>query len=220
VEVVDVQTGLGAATSETGTLSLFFVPDGGTVVRVRKVGYKSLLLPVKISAADTTPITLALEQVTTLPTVVTRGAGVVYRSPAIRGFLEREHNHATGYFITDSILRRDEGRQLSGILRSRLPGVGIAEGSGSSPYIVSAPRCSGGGPPEVYLDGVPMNLHVSTVPAGGSAVRMRDQLFNLNSIPVSDLAGIEFYPSTASEPIELPHTTAGFGALLLWTRDR
>ena len=77
-------------------------------------------------------------------------------------------------------------------------------------YLVSSMRCSSGGPPEVYLDGVAVNA------ASGNHQRP----FDLNSIGVSELAGIEFYPSTAEVPIEFSHTTAGCGALMLWTRER
>jgi hypothetical protein len=80
--------------------------------------------------------------------------------------------------------------------------------------------CSGGVAPEVFLDGVPMNSPGSGSAGGRGAARIPPQIFNLNSIQISELQGVEYYPSGGSVPIEFTSERTGCGALLLWTRER
>src|ERR1043165_9744358 len=68
----EVASGSSVMTSETGTVSLFFVVDGGGYVAIRKLGYEAWQGFVRITAADTAAITLILRESTTeLPTIVT-----------------------------------------------------------------------------------------------------------------------------------------------------
>ena len=209
-QVLDIATGWSAKTTATGTVGLVFVADGGSIVRIRKVGYASLTVAIAISPKDTTPLTLAMTRVTELPAVVTRDTARHFISPALNGFDQRARSHVTGYFVTDSTLRKEENRTVGNVLRGHFPGVLLRDGPGGATFLAGTMRCSNGASPEVYLDGVSVN----------SASDKHQKLFDLNSLSVTDLAGIEFYPSTAELPIQFPHTTLGCGALLLWTRER
>src|ERR1051325_4893082 len=60
VEVTDVVSGNSSLATSTGRVSLLFRPEGGRLVRLRKVGYAVQTMPVTISPPDTTPITVAL----------------------------------------------------------------------------------------------------------------------------------------------------------------
>jgi hypothetical protein len=60
--VVDVNTGTYANTSPTGTVSLIFLPEGSSVLRVTKAGYEDLDLPVDIGPTATTPLTLLMKR--------------------------------------------------------------------------------------------------------------------------------------------------------------
>jgi hypothetical protein len=59
-EVADSTSGTFATTTQTGTISLIFLPEGMTTLRIRKAGYAELRLPVVISPKDSVPITLTL----------------------------------------------------------------------------------------------------------------------------------------------------------------
>jgi hypothetical protein len=58
--VADTATGTTALTTATGTISLVFLPEGRSTIRIQKQGYASLVIGVDISPADTVPLTLVL----------------------------------------------------------------------------------------------------------------------------------------------------------------
>jgi|KBSMisStandDraft_5_1062788.scaffolds.fasta_scaffold05324_3 hypothetical protein len=58
--VTDVTTGTRARTTVTGTVSLAFLPEGGTPLRITKTGYDDLTIGVEIAPAKVEPITLVL----------------------------------------------------------------------------------------------------------------------------------------------------------------
>jgi hypothetical protein len=217
-DVFDVSSGWSAKTTATGTVSLVFLPDGGGLVRIRKVGYAPLFTKVVISPRDTAPLTVLLERVTELPAVVTRDSTRPFISGSLNGFEERARLKLTGYFITDTLLRKSENRTLGNVIRSQLPNAFLRDGAFASTYLVGGRPCSGGSAPEVFLDGVPMNTE--GVPGSKTAKGIPPQLFNLNEIQVSALQGVEWYPSGGSVPIEFTNERTGCGALMLWTRER
>jgi hypothetical protein len=63
VQFVDSTSGvLRAVTSRTGTASLEHVPPGRSTLSVRRVGYESQTLSIRIAPEDTVPVTLALKR--------------------------------------------------------------------------------------------------------------------------------------------------------------
>jgi hypothetical protein len=216
VRVTDILNGNSSLTTRTGTVSLYFLPDGGSMVRLQKIGYEAQTLTIAISPADTTPLTLTLRRLTQLSPVVTK-AKSRYISPALQGFEERKKT-GFGYFVDDSVLRANEGRLLANVIASRMPNMFTAQGRASSVYLMRSGRCVNGGPPQVYLDGVPL---APDLPMGFKAGHSVDNLpFNLSNFDVNTLAGVEWYPDNVSVPMEFSHTSARCGSLLLWTRER
>lgn len=59
-EVLDVETGDHTQTPSSGIVSLVFLPDGGSPLRITKPGYEDLILAVQISPDNTTPLTLTM----------------------------------------------------------------------------------------------------------------------------------------------------------------
>ena len=65
VGAVVLNTGNGdrVQTSSTGTVSLAFLPEGKSTLRISKPGYRDFSFEINISPADTIPLTLVLERI-------------------------------------------------------------------------------------------------------------------------------------------------------------
>ena len=225
VEVTDLATGTLLTTTATGSANLtILIPRGGDI-RLRKVGFAEQSMTVTMEQSDTVPITVLMKRVAELPAVITKDAAPKFLSPALRGFEERRKNHSSGYFINDSILRKEDNRQLGNVLVAHVPGA-IVKQISSANFLLKSPRCSSGGQPDVYIDGVPL-AHLEDLRwpmPKRSPTRpppdAREFPIDLNQYQVHDFAGIEFYPDNATMPVQFSRTAAGCGALFLWTRER
>jgi len=207
VEIRDAFSKTFALTTKTGTVTLVFLPEGGTLVQLRKVGYQPNTVFVAISPSDTLPITTTLTPVAmTLPTVVTRDSAPHYISPALRDFEERRHS-GFGQFIGEVELRKSDNQTMPNVIR-RLSGL-IVNCHGSSECHAAASRLArkrafagGDCPVDVYLDGAASSDN------------------NLQQMRVDQFAGVEFYPGGATIPSQYNKTGSSCGVLLLWTRER
>ncbi len=221
VRVADILTGTFAATTITGTVALNFLPDGGGLVRLQKIGYLSQTMFVAVTAADTTPLTLVLARVTELPTVHTTDAAPHYMSSALRGFEERRHAGQGGYFIGEEVLRNQENSTVGNVVR-RFPGMKLVSGAGAT-WLLPTARCNDGthaGPPQVYLDGIAWTPPVRMDTPHLGRRDSEGATFNLDDFLIADLAAVEFYPDNSTLPIGLTHNAQRCGALFLWTRER
>jgi len=201
-QVTDVLSKNSSLTTKTGTVSLVFLPDSGSIVRVQKIGYRAATMLVKISPTDTVPVTMLLNPVaTTLPTVVTKDSNTRSLSPGLREMEERRRK-GFGHFVTEAELRKNDSKRMTSIVRT-LPSVNIAcpsKGTRSGEcWAVGVRR---GCPVDVYINGV-----IST-----------DN--DLQKLAVSEFAGVEYYTGPATIPIEYNKTGSSCGVLLFWLRDR
>jgi len=221
VEVSDVLTGTTALTTGTGTVSLYFLPEGGSLVRVRKLGYDVQMVPVAISPADTTPVTIILARAApTLPTVVVNDSAIARATPRLRGFEERR-TQGFGHFITETQFRKQDGKPLSYVLVQTIPGIMMTEGPHAETYIVSSRKpCKG---LTVLSACKTPNCYVSIYQDG---VRIYDAgmpgapVPDFSRLSATDYEAAEYYAGGATLPPEYNATSSGCGALLLWTRER
>jgi hypothetical protein len=211
VEVMDVMSGATWLTTHTGTVSLAFLPDGGSLVRLRKVGYAPLTLTVAISPKDTAPFTVLLRRSPRdLPTVVTRHSAPRYISPGLLGFEERMRAGLGGQFVDEAGLRKMDGDAMSNVLR-RFHGATLNGGrfvstrKASSGPVFQPKRLGVKGAVAVYENGV---RRASLIP------------IDFNKIPVDDYAAVEFYAGAETYPVWISPTNNDCGVLLLWTRER
>jgi len=206
-EVTDILAGLTAKTSSSGAVSLAFLPDGGGLIRIRKFGYEQVTMFVSISPKDTAPITIILNRIATLPTIVTRDSAL-FVSPRLQGFAARMRAAPAGHFLTPDELRKEGGRPLGEVLIHRIPGIIITSGRHSGYLLQRSAHCGSGGTPDVYLDGVPL-AH----PQSGAPI-------DLSDFQTENLAAVEYYATASLAPVEFSGTSQACGVLVLWTRDK
>jgi hypothetical protein len=215
-DVTDITTRTSARTTKTGTVSLAFLGDEGSLVQITKVGYQPQSLLVRTTPSDTTPVTVLLAPAATkLPTVVTRDSASAI-SPGLRGFEERRRSSNGGQFITAAELRKADNRRLSDVLR-RLNGARVIcrrdrpvcslnNTRQNTRYAILGGACH----PDIYVDG-------SVAVDGTDAV---PESHNIDAFNVNTLAGVEYYAGAASVPGQFNRTGSSCGVLLLWTRER
>jgi hypothetical protein len=211
-QVADVLSKMSSLTTKTGTVSLIFLPDSGSIIRVQKVGYQPATMVVKISPEDTLPITMLLNAiVTTLPTVVTKDTGSRHLSPGLRDMEERRRQ-GFGYFITEAELRKNDSKRMTNVIRT-LPNVNMVCPQPEKPRNGECWAASGRMPAKNALRGGSCALDVYI---NGAISPDND----LEKLAVSEFAGVEMYLGGASIPTMYNKTGSSCGVLLLWYRDR
>ena len=210
-QVTDILSRMSSVTTKTGTVSLIFLPDSGSMIRVQKIGYQASTMVVKISQADTVPITMLLSPTATvLPTVVTKDTGTKYLSPGLRAMEERR-KQGFGHFILEDELRKNDSKRMTNIIRT-LPNVNIScprigkrvgecwavTGRLDSKYMVLGGSCD----LDLYINGAPYSDN------------------DLEKLAVHEFAAVEYYAGGATIPPQYNKTGSNCGVLLLWTRER
>jgi len=211
VEVMDLMAGTTAVTTRVGTVSLAFLPEGGSLVRLRKVGYAPVTLTVAISETDTAPFTVLMRRSPQDEAmVVTRNSAPRYLSPGLLGFEERRRAGLGGQFVDDATLRTMDGEVMSVVLR-RIHGANLNGGG-----LVSARRTPAGFAPKSHRRGTTGSVSVYENGIRRASLTPMD----FGNLPVEDYAGVEFYSGTETYPVWISRTDNDCGVLLLWTREK
>jgi hypothetical protein len=218
-EVVDQVSKTSALTTKTGTVSLSFLPEGATLVRIRKVGFAAETMLVNIAPTDTLPVMVMLKAgAQELEKVVTTDSARRFISPGLRGFQERMAKGG-GYFIDSKELRKWDSGPITPALRN-LPGVEIicirTPGPRMGECYASnkrAPATSANHdcPVDIYLDGA---MYFQAVGASGQFGN------DLTRLQTAQFAGVEYYSGMSRVPPEFNKSGARCGVLVLWTRER
>jgi hypothetical protein len=212
-EVIDLATRTKALTSASGAISLAFLESGATVLQIRKIGYQSKMLTVKVSDADTVSVTVLLDPLgQTLPGVLTRAP------PPLTGKLadfERRRAAGFGHFLTREQLAKMENHLTSDALRT-IPGLKLVRppGQGSIWYVgTTRPSAS-------FLRTGANGMCLAAVMVDGVFVYTGDGQppFDINSIKPEEMAGLEYYGGAATMPTEYNSTRTACGLVVIWTR--
>jgi hypothetical protein len=210
-EVVNLLEHTSVRTSKTGTTTLSFLPEGGSMIRIQKVGFQPVTMVVAVSPADTVALTIVLNAVAqTLPKMTTTDSAPRYISPGLRDFEERRAK-GFGYFVAEAELRKSDIAKMTNVIR-RLPNIniicprtGVRRGEcyatslrQPQKYAVLGGEC----PLDIYIDGAASTDN------------------DLEKMRVNEYAGIEYYPGGSTIPTQYNRTGSSCGVLLFWTRER
>jgi hypothetical protein len=206
-------------TDSSGDFRVDSLREGSQYVQVRKVGFAALRDTVTIAASSELRRDFSLIASSQVLDTVRTVASSKYISPLLRGFEERRANHVSGYFITDSILRKNDNSNIGNVIVSRMSGIALTPGRGSASYLVNTRKMCAGAVLSctgvstcyvtVYLDGI---LYYSAT--------TREPPPDVSRLMVTEFAAVEYYPSSGTGPPQYNATGSGCGTLLLWTRER
>lgn len=202
---------------EQGGFRFNDVPAGHYAVTVRAIGFDAFTDSVTIAAGDTLDGELTLSPaVTHLASVRTTAPTAPQVPPRLQEFVFRDRAQITGYFLSDSALRRHDREDLVSVI-GMLPGVRVLFVKSYS-YLASGHGGNSSGPVfksnggstclfTVFLDGMRMFQSGDGSPPP-----------DFRKMRVEDYYGVEVYPSAASVPAQYSSTGTNCGAILLWSR--
>lgn len=216
--------------NDAGEFHFAGIPGGTHLVVVRKVGYEPDSALIVFAERDVVQREFVLRRrPQDLPEmrVVSPERRV---SANMAGFNERRTN-GIGRFVDRATFEKNELGRTGDVLAG-VPGFRLMRGSGNRAWAATG-RAVGGGRAiqgnralaldnadvaagakaacymDVYLDGA---LVYTTTPTAPSP------LFDLNSIPPSQIEAVELYMSASQVPAQYNRTSSGCGVMLIWTR--
>ncbi|HEX5435558.1 MAG TPA: carboxypeptidase regulatory-like domain-containing protein [Gemmatimonadaceae bacterium] len=235
-------------TDTTGHVRITGIPPGKRLVVIRRLGYKSEHIRIAFAPGKTVDGDVELlVQPVQLAGVTVRGRG---QRGWLResGFYNRRQTGLGTFLTRDEILSRAHGAQaLSDVLRG-LPSVRLLPARGGSGYAVETTR--GRCYAQVFVDGILIAGDQSTrirtqqltstqkAPNGsdqsssgtdaspGQRLTVEREIDGVNIdnlVPVSDIAGVEWFAGPAETPPRFNRTGDGTsapecGTLVIWTR--
>lgn len=226
-------------TSWMGEYRLGGLDPGQYVIGVQLIGYRPRQDTITVGPSEARrDFVLDVDPVKLDSVVSTADAPRQWISPGLRGFEDRRAAGGGGYFLSDSLLRRNENRTFAEMLGAYVPGMAFARQSGDAAYAFSSrnPKSGkfaflGGGVPArdwqnkpilakcyvtVYINGA-LVYDLGTQDEGKANLSPPQPPPDINQYHVSDFAGVEFYAGEGSTPIQF--RSSGCGTLLLWTRE-
>lgn len=193
---------LSTTSDSNGLFLLAQVPVGKHSVRARAIGYHSRVLSVLITQHDTLRLVFRLPSVpVTLDPIVVEAEEAMALNPLMAGFARRRH-FDQGEFLGPAEPERLIQSPLQGVVRQM--GMTIRNSRRGRPYATG--RRAGTCAVQVFLDGI---LQPN-----------RPEPFDLSSVRVEQLAGVEYYVGIARVPVEFARGDYACGVLVLWTRLR
>jgi hypothetical protein len=203
-------------TDAGGAFRIAGVPSGSQRVVVRRLGYRAIDTSLVFAADRTVQRRFELGRFVTLDSVIVTARA----SDRVMDSFEENRRLGLGHFLTRADLAPLEGVSTSAILQS-FNGLSMERGKGGRSWITYshgfrvvkvAPADSllgalSGCFAQVYLDNV-MVYHAKDL----------EPLFDVNSIPPSQIEAIEYYATPAQTPANYSRMNSDCGVLVIWTR--
>jgi|APMI01.1.fsa_nt_gi hypothetical protein len=226
VEVRVKSLGRSVVTDSNGIFLMDSVPRGRYVVEAQKLGYR--LFSSNFTVASMSDPEYRIE-LTTAPLMV---ASVVTTADAVSarllGFEERRlRKGGGGRFLSAKDFAEQVGRPAADIF-ARIPGITIIRGTSGAAYLGSnrgpetlrenlLPKTG----PEARARGAANNTCYAAVILNGVVMYdgLNQNIFDVNSIPVQSIVGVEYYSGGGSIPVQWSGLTPTCGLLAIWTKD-
>ncbi len=193
---------LATTTDRQGLFVLAGVAAGKQRLLARSIGYYPRTLNVLVVRADTLRIVFRLAVApVTLDPIMVEAQAVEALNPMMAGFADRRRLGA-GEFLGPTELADMAHSTLPDALRQF--GLTILQSASGRPFAIG--RRGGSCALQVFLDGLPMPN--------------RPEPFDLSTVRVENLAGVEYYAGAARVPVLFERAESSCGVLVLWTRLR
>ena len=229
--------GKGTATNEQGAFVLRDIPAGLQRLTVRHVGYGPVETQLTFAGGQTMQRHIMMVRSTTLDSVIVTEKSTDH---ALDDF-EANRKVGLGHFLTRAELAPQEGRSTAAVLTS-LPGIKVYT-MGSHGWVTSsrhnATSIHGGGVGKlgldksdslkfaplwecyamVYLDNTPIwrGQKFTTRAPNGQVLTTWEPLFDINTVPVTEIEAIEYYASSAETPMKYASLNSECGVLVIHT---
>lgn len=222
-EVAIPRLRMSVLTDSLGGFRLAGIGAGREVVIVHRIGFVTVTTQLTFTAGDT------LETDFLMVPNAQPLAGVRVNAKNIpRRFAEFERRRSAGFghFITQEELAKMENRLVSEVL-STLPGPHIYRSNSSTAAWVASSRGQQSISGSFQVDqfdrsrGAPGNQCYAAVFLDGNPVftaQRGQQLFDINTIPTAQIAGIEYYGGGGTVPPEFNGSRNTCGTLVIWTK--
>lgn len=200
---------LRARTDSTGAFLLAPIPAGLHAIHVQRDGYALLDTALTFSGRDTVTTSFALDA----------AADTLDPTEAKMVDFERRRAKGLGWFITRDALAGHYDRELSEVLRRRIPGIALNRNRNGGAAVASTrgvgspmQQSSGDGYPpacyvQLYVDGVRVFAPGTNEPPP-----------DINEWRTTDVEGVEYYSGIQDTPPEYAGFGAVCGTLALWLR--
>ncbi|RFC41414.1 MAG: CarboxypepD reg-like domain-containing protein/TonB-dependent Receptor Plug Domain [Verrucomicrobia bacterium] len=216
--------GLSALTDSLGHFRIAGIRPGNHVVSVRKLGFAPVRSVVALGEADSVDTDILLAVAAQSLAEVT-----VEAKPTLNAKMsefESRRISGIGKFVTREVIEKNENRQMAELL-VQIGGPHILRGnSGGKAWAIG-----GRGVQSVMRNGPTLSLEDRTAGAkptcyaavlldGAEVYGGHDgqPLFDVNSVRLTDVTGIEYYRGPAEMPPKYNGTRATCGLLVIWTR--
>lgn len=223
-EIVFPQLGLSVKSDSTGKFRIAAIPAGNHLVIVRHLRYSPAQTVLTFAGGDSIDTDMLLTAAkTVLPTVEVATEKVP--TGKLAAFDERRRA-GIGRFLSATDLEKFDGRRVSDAL-STLPGNQILQGNSMVAWVYGGRGVqsrSGGGSSLDRMDiarGAKPGYCYAAVVVDGAFVYQGlpgEALFDINSIPIQNIAGVESYVGAATMPAMYNGTRRTCGLIVLWTK--
>ncbi len=213
-------------TDSNGVFLMDSVPKGQHLVEAVKPGFRTYSSMLSVMSMSDPEYRIEL---TTAPAMV---AGVTTTADRVTarmtGFEERRLKRGGGgRFLNAKDFEQHIGRPTADIL-ARVPGIDIIRGPSGAAFLGNNRG------PETLRDNMLPRVSKADQARGAkvgacyaavmvNGVTMYDgvsqELFDINSIPASDIAGMEYYGGGASIPVQWSGLTPSCGLIVIWTKN-